>query len=97
MSCLPAPLAGPLPPGNQLHLLLDHCHCPAEPPGEKPSEASKGLTLFWVMLLLTIVLRSVGCSSHARGEQMITPSPWDVVSLWVVDGWGLLVLFVRQA
>ena len=28
-------------------LLLDHCHHPAEPHGEKPSEAPKGLMLFY--------------------------------------------------
>lgn len=40
---------------------------------------------------------SLGVILYTLVSGSITPSPWDVVSLWVVDGWGLLVLFVRQA
>lgn len=46
-------------PAPRLHLLLDRLHWPAEPRGEQPSEAAKGLALFWAMLLLTIVPRSI--------------------------------------
>lgn len=60
-----------------------------EPHGEKAPEASKGLMLFWAMLSLIIVLRSIGCFPHVCGEHVIIQSPWDVVSLWVVGAWGL--------
>lgn len=87
---------GPLPAGSQATPASPQPQPLAEPGGEKPSEASKGLTLFWETFLLTIALRSIACSPHVRGEQTI-PSPWEVGGVWVVDGWGLLVLLGKAS
>lgn len=70
-------------PAPRLHLLLDRLHCPAEPRGEKPSEAAKGLALFWVVLLLTIVPRSIAVPLTCVGADDLSGMLSVVGGRWV--------------